>query len=84
MRMSRALDRDPAAEMMMLATEVADGMAATAGLAATRVSDRAGRFGASLGALARGIAWYVRARPLLLLAMLAIAAAALIASRWPR
>ena len=84
MRMSRALDRDPAAEMMILATEVADGMAATAAFAASRVSDRAARFGASVAELARGSVLYVRGRPLLLLAMLAVAAAGVLAWRWPR
>ncbi len=84
MRMSRALDRDPAAEMMILATEVADGMAATAAIAATRVSDHAARFGASLAELLRGTAGYVRRRPVLLLALLTVLAASLLALRWPR
>jgi hypothetical protein len=84
MRMSRALDRDPAAEMMILATEVADGMAATAAIATSRLSDHADRFGDSVAELCHGTALYVRSRPLLLLSLLAAVAAVLLAWRWPR
>lgn len=83
MRRSRAIDLDPAAEMMHLATEVADGMAATAAFAALRLSDRAARLGDSAAELASNVGTFLRARPL----VLAAAAATLIAFlawRWSR
>lgn len=83
MRRSRAFDVDPAAEMMWLATEVADGMAATAAFAASRLSDRAERLGESVAQLARGVGEYLRERPLVLAAA-AAAVAAFLMWRWAR
>jgi hypothetical protein len=78
-KIARALERsrDPAAEMMILATEVADGMAATAALAASRLSDHAAELGDSVTRLAAGTRDYLRARPLLAIAIVAVAAVVL-------
>jgi phage tail sheath gpL-like len=77
----RALERDPAAEMMLLATEVADGMAATAAFAATRLSDRWAALGDSLAEVARGTGAYLRARPLVVFSVVATVVAVAVAWR---
>ncbi len=76
----RAMERDPAAEMMLLATEVGDGMAATAAFAATRLGDRWARLGDSLAEAARGTGAYLRARPLIVVCVVATVVAA--AATW--
>jgi hypothetical protein len=83
MKRHRTADLDHGEEMMWLATEVADGMAATAAFAAMRLSDRAARLGRSLGVVLRRAGEGVRARPLLVAAAVATIAG-LAAWRWSR
>jgi hypothetical protein len=77
----RAIERDPAAEMMLLATEVGDGMAATAAFAATRLSDRWAQFGGSLADVARGTRAYLRDRPIVMMCVVAAIVGAAITLR---